>query len=49
LASLPALIQRAQIEGREIIAAEVDALPDGDDLARVALEAAIARAKAEGR
>jgi hypothetical protein len=49
LASLSALIQRAQTEGREITTAELDALAGGDDLARAALEAAIARAKAEGR
>jgi hypothetical protein len=49
LAALSALIQRAQTEGREITAAELDTLASGDDMARAALEAAIARAKSEGR
>lgn len=49
LASLAELIQRAQTEGREISTAELDTLAGGDDIARAALEAAIARAKVEGR
>ncbi len=43
------LIRTAQAEGRDITAAELDTLAAGDDVARGALEAAIARAKAEGR
>jgi hypothetical protein len=49
LAALSALIQRAQTEGRDITPAELDTLAVGDDIARAALEAAIERAKAEGR
>jgi RNA:NAD 2'-phosphotransferase (TPT1/KptA family) len=49
LATLAALIQRAQAEGRAITSDELDALAAGDDLARAALESAIARARAEGR
>lgn len=43
------LIRTAQAEGREITPAELDTLAAGDDAARAALEAAIARAKREGR
>lgn len=43
------LIRTAQAEGRDITPAELDALAAGDDVARAALEAAIARAKSEGR
>lgn len=43
------LIRTAQTEGRDITPAELDTLAAGDDLARAALEAAIARAKIEGR
>lgn len=43
------LIRTAQAEGRDITDAELDTLAAGDDRARAGLEAAIARAKAEGR
>lgn len=43
------LIRTAQAEGRGITPAELDTLAAGDDVARAALEAAIARAEAEGR
>ena len=43
------LIRAAQAQGRDITPAEFDALAAGDDSARAALDAAIARAKAEGR
>jgi hypothetical protein len=47
--ALAALIQRAQTEGRDITPDELDSLAAGDTAARVALAAAIARAKGEGR
>ena len=47
--ALAQLIQRAQAEGRDITNAELDSLASGDTAARVALAAAIARAKADGR
>jgi len=43
------LIRTAQAEGRDITPAELDTLAAGDDAARSALEAAIARARADGR
>lgn len=43
------LIKKAKAEGRPISKEELDALAVGDDVAKVALEAAHARAKAEGR
>lgn len=43
------LIRTAQAEGRDITPEELNSLAAGDDMARAALEAAIARAKAEGR
>ena len=43
------LIRTAQSEGRDITPAELDGLAAGDDAARAALDAAIARAKTEGR
>lgn len=47
--ALGALIQRAQAEGRDITAAELDALALTDTDARSVLEAAIQRAKSEER
>lgn len=43
------LIRTAQSEERDITSAELDGLAAGDDAARAALEAAIARARAENR
>lgn len=43
------LIRTAQKEGRDITPAELDTLAVGDDAARTALDAAIARAKSENR
>lgn len=39
------LIAKAQAEGRDITDAELDGLAAGDDAARIALTAAIARAR----
>jgi hypothetical protein len=47
--ALGRLTAQAQAEGREITAAEIDALADLDDTARASLQDAIARAKAQGR
>lgn len=47
-ASISALIKSAQSEGRDITAAELDALADADDAARAELVAAIAKRRAEG-
>lgn len=43
------LIQTARTEGRDITAAELDALVDADKAARQGLVDAIEKAKAEGR
>ncbi len=43
------LIQTARTEGRDITPAELDALVEKDNVARKALDDAIAKAKAEGR
>jgi hypothetical protein len=48
-AAVGALINKARAEGRDISAAELEALVDADDAAREALVKAIADAKAEGR
>jgi hypothetical protein len=40
------LIGKAQAEGRDITDAELDALAAGDDAAKIALAAAIAKARA---
>lgn len=42
------VIQAAKAEGRPVSKEELDALVVGDDVAKVALEAGIAKAKAEG-
>jgi uncharacterized protein YggE len=44
-----ALIRKAQSEGRDITAAELDTLAAEDDAAKAALDAAIAKARSEGR
>lgn len=44
-----AVVAKAQAEGRDITAAELDTLAAEDDAAKAALDAAIAKAKAEGR
>jgi hypothetical protein len=49
VAALGNLIRTAQSEGRDITPAELDGLAANDDAARSALDAAIARAKSEGR
>ena len=46
--SIAALINKAKAENRDVTDAELDALAVLDDAARVALEAAIAKRKAEG-
>lgn len=49
LQSLQLLLQKAQAEGRDISKEELDSLVAEDDTARAELDAAIARAEAEGR
>jgi hypothetical protein len=46
---LNTVIQNAQREGRDITEAELEAAAGRDDVAKATLEAAIAKAKAEGR
>jgi len=48
-ASWGAIIAKAQAEGRPLTDAEVDTFVDADDASKAALEAAIAKAKSEGR
>lgn len=43
------LIRTAQTEGRDISSDELDQLASNDTIARTALDAAIARARSEGR
>jgi hypothetical protein len=47
--AIGALIKNAVSEGRDISTAELDQLARDDDAARTNLEAAIAKARAEGR
>lgn len=46
---IAALLQKTQSEGRKPTDEEMAALVSGDDQAQATLDAAIARAKAEGR
>lgn len=48
-ATLNATIMQARKEGRDVSAAELAGARARDDLAKVELDAAIAKAKAEGR
>lgn len=43
------LLRTSQAEGRDITSAELDTLVSNDETARAALDAAIARARADGR
>jgi RNA:NAD 2'-phosphotransferase (TPT1/KptA family) len=48
-AAVGSLINTARAQGRDISLEELEALTDADDKARSELQAAIARAKSEGR
>ena len=45
--AISALLKTAQSEGRDITTAELDTLVTADDVARAALEVAVAKRKAE--